>query len=168
MAGVLKVNDGGAAWKNVVPPIPDPVIPNEVAISATQPSDPAVELWVDPNGTWASEYATKPYVDGTWNTATLKSGWVNYGAPWGSATRYRKVGPVVYITGLVANGTVAQGTGVIFTLPAGFRPSPDNLIFSVVGGNAFARLDIQPNGDVVANVGNNNYFSINVSFIADA
>lgn len=143
-------------------------IPNEVVVSSTQPSASYVELWVDPNGTWASEYATKPYVDGSWTTAALKTGWVNYGAPWGTVAGYRKVGPLVVIRGLVGSGTVGQGTGVIFTLPAGYRPSPDNLIFSVVGTNAFARLDIQTNGDVVANTGSNSYFSINVSFIADA
>ena len=138
--------------------------PNEVSIGTVQPTDPATELWVDPNGTWATEFATKPYVDGSgWTNLTMENGWVDYGAPF-SPPRYRKSGPMVTVQGLVKSGTVPA---VVATLPAGCRPG-EQLIFATTSNNAFARMDVLTSGGILANGGTNAYFSICCTFYADA
>lgn len=57
--------------------------------------------------------------DTGWQTLTLNSGWSN---PYGNdVAKYRKIGNVVYLRGLI-NGTSAAGN-VIATLPEGYRPN---------------------------------------------
>ena len=56
--------------------------------------------------------------DTGWLTPSFASPWTNYGSPYANAA-YRRIGKRVYLRGLV-KGTGAT-TGVIFTLPAGFR-----------------------------------------------
>jgi len=138
--------------------------PNEVAISAAQPTDPAVELWLDPAGTWANEFATKAYVDGGgWITPTLLNSWVDYGGTY-AGVGYQKVGRVVYMKGLVTGG--AAGT-VIFNLPAGYRPSSQMLMLTAVNATPPAgRIDVYTNGNLLA--GTAGWVSIDLSFIADA
>lgn len=64
--------------------------------------------------------------DSGWvNPAPLGSGWTEYVDPTYGATRYRKIGKLVQLRGLVVSSSIANP---IFTLPAGFRPSL-NLIF---------------------------------------
>jgi hypothetical protein len=137
---------------------------DEVTISTTQPTAPGVELWIDPNGTWASEFATKAYVDGSgWTTPSLLNSWTNYAGGYNNAG-YRKVGTVVFIRGLVTGG--ALGT-VVFTLPTGHRPS-GRIILATQSNSALGRLDIAADGSVYAQAGTAGWFSIECSFIADA
>jgi hypothetical protein len=139
-------------------------IPDEVKIDTVQPTNPNIELWVDPNGTWATEFATKPYVDGSgWIAPTLLNSWANYGGGF-VAAGYTKVGPAVYIRGTVKTGAIGS---TIFTLPAGYRPSA-TMIFSIVSNSLFGRMDIWPDGQVVSNVGSSTAFSLTASFVADA
>lgn len=57
--------------------------------------------------------------DTGWQTLNLNSGWSN---PYGNdVAKYRKIGNVVYLRGLI-NGTSAAGN-VIATLPEGYRPN---------------------------------------------
>lgn len=72
--------------------------------------------------TLASLYATAIPGAGWTNVAAFATGWTNYqltdateGAP-----RYRKFGDRVELEGMALHGTT--GTGLITTLPAGFRP----------------------------------------------
>lgn len=57
--------------------------------------------------------------DTGWQTLTLNSGWSN---PYGNdVAKYRKIGNVLYLRGLI-NGTAAAGN-TIATLPEGYRPN---------------------------------------------
>ena len=97
-----------------------------------------------------------------WVDVTFQNSWVNYDSTessWAHA-KYRKIGDITYIRGLVKDGT---SPGTIFTLPAGFRP-PVGLLFSVVGNNAFARLDVASSGAVSQVAGSNAFVDLNVQF----
>lgn len=80
--------------------------------------------------------------DSGWIALTLSGSWANYGSPFPTAA-YRKVGSVVYLKGLVRNGTPGTTIG---TLPVGYRPSEQHLFLgadalqfgSMVGGQATA------------------------------
>jgi hypothetical protein len=96
-----------------------------------------------------------------WITPTLVNSWLNYGFGFRTA-RYRKIGDITYIEGLVKLG--ATGT-TIFTLPEGFRP-PENMLWAgITDPNVFARLDVMSDGRVIVYfTGTNLYASINCSF----
>ena len=86
------------------------------------------------------------YADGAafvWQSATLNSGWSNtYGSPYASAQFVKDT------TGLVkVKGTVSGGSGVIFTLPAGYRPT-DTVIFPTWANSALGRLSVNSAGEV--------------------
>lgn len=65
-----------------------------------------------------------------WVAPTLLNGWANFGSGF-RPTAYRRINGEVEI-----RGTVKSGTGVIFNLPAGFRPGADEacITLSNVGG----------------------------------
>lgn len=72
----------------------------------------------------------------------------------------------VHLRGLVKNGSLGSEV-CIATLPAGYRPDYRHIV-AVQSANAIGRLDLDPNGRVVAYSGSNAWFSIdNVSFRAD-
>ena len=73
----------------------------------------------------------------------LLNGWQNYGETYGNALYSMDKLRVVRLSGLVKNGT----SPIIAQLPNGWRPHTD-LIFTVVSGNGFARLDVKANGNV--------------------
>jgi len=75
--------------------------------------------------------------DTGWIAAPLAAGWSNYSAGSYSAAAYRKVGPIVSITGLVKG---PPGTDV-FILPVGFRPAR-NLHFATVQNGSWGILEI--------------------------
>lgn len=103
--------------------------------------------------------------DSGWLTPTFTNSWVNYDPTTWTVAQYRKKSGVVYLEGLIKNGTVGLSA---FTLPAGYRPLK-NLIFAVIDGlNTGQRLDVNSNGTVVPDSGNNGYFSLNCCFIAEA
>lgn len=104
--------------------------------------------------------------DTGWITPSFENGWINYDAAAYQPARYRKVGNIVYISGLVKNGTPNQ---TIFTLPVGFRPLR-NLHFATAAGAAFAILEIKgengsPAGAVHHNTGATSWYSIECSFM---
>jgi hypothetical protein len=88
--------------------------------------------------------------DTAWTAPTLVSGWVNFGAPWETAG-YMRRGGVVYLRGLIRNGTVTTGT-TIFTLPAGFRTNSDTH-FDVSTNGLHGELNVFADGRVTTNVG---------------
>ena len=73
----------------------------------------------------------------------LVYGWQNYGETYGNALYAKDKQRVVRLSGLVKNGA----NPIIAQLPSGFRPATD-LIFTVVSGTGFARLDVKANGNV--------------------
>lgn len=137
-----------------------------------------------PNGGAASAYSRRcnggdPTVAGNWSAwvpfSGTDSGWVapSFINGWGNVddswpVAYRKKDGVVYLRGLMAR---ASGTfpSVGFVLPAEFRPSTaQGQIFPVVSGDAFGRVTVAGNGDVVANLGNNVWFALaSISFPTD-
>lgn len=102
------------------------------------------------------------WADTGWLIPSLQNGWLVYDATYGHAAMYRKIDNIVFMRGLLKNGS-----GVIFNLPAGFRPSL-RMLFSNDNSAGHGRFDVQAAGDVVFISGTNGYFSIACSFVADA
>ena len=98
-----------------------------------------------------------------WANVTFQNGWTNQAAPY-QTCQYRKVGDIVYLRGMMINGTA--GT-VAFTLPAGFRP-PLTIEIPTIGGTAAVnRMSIDSVGQCIA-YGNPNFsiggqFSVSVT-----
>jgi len=101
--------------------------------------------------------------DSGWLQAALINGFTNYGSNFQIA-RFRKKNGVVHVEGLIKGG----GPSVpIFVLPPGFWPE-NKLIFSSIGNNSLARINIDANGEVVAIVHHSQWISLSgISFIAD-
>ncbi len=107
-----------------------------------------------------------------WAVPQLQSSWQNYGGTAYSSGQYDTVGFTRTSAGLVAlKGLVKSGSSYpssIFTLPAGFRPS-EQQIYAVIAGSDSApgRVDVFPDGTVALATGSNGYVSLDsVRFIA--
>ncbi len=99
--------------------------------------------------------------DTGWATPPGGYGWSNYGS--GQMTvAYRKDGlGIVHLRGLITGGT-----GTMFNLPAGYRPSAI-VLFAVDATGAFGDLRVHPNGDVDLDTGTGTYVSLDgVTFYA--
>lgn len=105
----------------------------------------------------------------------FQNGWVNYDTTAGYNTTgfYKDSNGRVHLKGLLGSGTVStSATGIIFTLPAGYRPAKkeiqqpysQNSAGAVVG----ARVNIEPDGNVYAMIGNNFHFSLDGIFFRAA
>ena len=101
-----------------------------------------------------------------WLTPALGASWVNFDVVDETPIRYRKDPTgIVLVQGVIKDGTVTSGT-VLFTLPAGYRPS-HGLHLPMVSNNAFASVKVQPDGGVVIRSGWNAAFaSLNLAFPA--
>lgn len=105
------------------------------------------------------------------------SGWSSYQSGWGAAGYTKTPDGVVVLTGLIKNSsgaTKAQGN-VIFTLPAGYRPSINKRFAVVYGGGGAsiaAYLDIVANGTAYISSNSitlNEWVSVSgVTFLAEA
>ena len=93
----------------------------------------------------------------------FENNWVNFGAAHNTAAFYKDACGIVHIKGLVKDGTIGQ---TIFTLPVGYRPRGSEVVSSLSNA-AIGRLDITSDGTVVAVAGNNAYFTIHYSFVAE-
>lgn len=82
-----------------------------------------------------------------WTTPTLAGSWSNYGGAF-SLPGYRRIGDVVYLRGLVARSGSPSANDVIFTLPAGFRPTGTVMFPAWAGVNTVSRVDINNAGQV--------------------
>ncbi|OZS77447.1 hypothetical protein CF394_11235 [Tetzosporium hominis] len=81
---------------------------------------------------------------------TLMSGWLNFSStsePWQRAGFYKDLSGVVHLTGLIKDGTTANGT-VLGTLPVGYRPAKQE-VFTVATSSGTARIDVYPNGQII-------------------
>lgn len=109
--------------------------------------------------------------DYDWSIGTLVNSWVAYDTPPGYSpgfvtARYRRWGQYVVLAGLVKSGT-----GTIFTLPVGYRPSVP-VGYSVVAGSGSALVTVSAAGVVAvaayANTGSNAFVSLDsVKFLRD-
>lgn len=103
--------------------------------------------------------------DDDWIAPTLLNGWVRFDVNNPNAG-YRLKNGIVYIQGLIKSGTTTSGT-VLFTLPEGYRPLLPLIKPTVVSGNVFGSMTIEEDGDVTFRSGNNAWFSLQCSFIAE-
>jgi hypothetical protein len=100
--------------------------------------------------------STHPVTDQESVTApTLAGTWANYGLSYTSAGYWRDTSGVVHIQGMVKSG----GAALIFTLPAGYRPSATyRQVVDTSGGGGV--LEITSSGAVNMASGNNAYFCL--------
>lgn len=117
---------------------------------------------------WSLQTGFYPTGSVTWIAPTLQNGWVNYGGSWKTAGYTKSSDGMVTLTGLIKSGTTSNGT-VIATLPSGYRPSEIIICDANTNPNAFARVDINPSGTIVANGSvTNPYLSLaGCEFMAD-
>ena len=96
-----------------------------------------------PSSTWQ-----KVVADSGWQTATLSSSFQVYNNTAGYAPKYRRIGEVVYVTGVVSTTTEITNGAVIFTLPSGYRPSAYSAF--ICQGSSANRwlLNVGTNGEV--------------------
>lgn len=106
--------------------------------------------------------------DGAWITPTLLNSWVSFdnGAVY-EIPQYTKAGRFVVLKGLMKSGT-----GIAFTLPAGYRPlKRRQFITANAAGARTSFIEVSANGDVnVAAFGtgaSNAGVSIEFSFVAE-
>ena len=101
-----------------------------------------------------------------WTALPLSNLWVPY--PGFSTPLYKKENGIVYIKGLVKDGTITLNT-TIATLPVGHRPSETMVLATVQGGNTFARIDITNTGLIrTGAVTSNSFLSLDgISFPAE-
>lgn len=93
---------------------------------------------------------------------TLQGAWVSFGSGYAPARYYRGVGQRVTIEGLIKSGA----DGLIFNLPAGYRPSADLLFLSYKNGGSVA-ISVKANGDVSLTNSSPDFSSLSgVSFYA--
>ena len=92
------------------------------------------------------------YSDTNWHVLgdsgepTLQNSWVNYDTATYPPARFRKFNDIVYLEGLIKNGTATSGT-VIFTLPVGYRTAFQQH-FVVASGGVEGTLRVHPNGEL--------------------
>lgn len=94
--------------------------------------------------------------DAGWTAPTLTGSWVNYGGAH-LAAGYKRVGDFVYV-----RGTLKDGTGTAFTLPAGYRPSA--VVTFGSWSSVHAGILIDAGGAVSQLGGSNTEFSLNCFF----
>lgn len=105
----------------------------------------------------------------------FQNGWVNYDTTHPVAAFRKLPDGTVQVEGLVAGGTVSNGstTATIFTLPGGYRPRPAGRSadgarhFGVVSNGAWGMCHVFPDGPVIASIGSNVWFDLSsIRFIA--
>jgi prepilin-type N-terminal cleavage/methylation domain-containing protein len=106
------------------------------------------------NSAGASGYGTSTVTVPLWTSFTLQNGWVDYSPPYASAAYTKTTGGVIMLKGLVKSGS-----GVIATLPPGYRPSL-LIMFENSTNSAGGRVDIYPDGRVNMAVGSNAWYSL--------
>lgn len=80
-----------------------------------------------------------------WIAVTFQNSWVNYASGFQTAAYMKDSLGFVHLRGLIKSGTIPAAA---FTLPAGYRPSTANLLFSVLSNSAAGRVDINTSGTV--------------------
>lgn len=82
-----------------------------------------------------------------WKNPTFQNGWVNYGAGYHFGQYYKDTDGFVHLRGLINSGTFASS--VIFNLPVGYRPN-SRVLRATIASDALARVDVLPDGNVLA------------------
>jgi hypothetical protein len=98
-----------------------------------------------------------PNVVGAADQPAFQGAWTNFDtATFHGARFWKDPMGIVHLEGLVKSGAVPS---TIFILPAGYRPSNGHL-FMVNSNGAVGRVDVASTGNVVAQAGNNAWFSL--------
>lgn len=87
---------------------------------------------------------------------TFLNSWSNLGGPHQTAAYWKDSDGVVHLAGAIQSGVVPSAA---FVLPAGFRPSAQQ-IFACVSNDALGRIDIKAAGDVEVTSGSNVFVSL--------
>lgn len=96
---------------------------------------------------------------GVWTNLALTSPWASFDAAIWSPLAYMKQAGIVYLRGLIKTGT----TGLIATLPAGFRPAWPVMAVGRAGGASTTRIDVETDGEIRAqDNGSNNSTSLSL------
>lgn len=83
---------------------------------------------------------------------TLLNSWVNFDVSLTNPVGYYKdAGGIVHLRGFIKSGTVGSP---IFTLPAGYRPTREE-VFACSSNDSFGRVDVTPAGSVTLIIGSN-------------
>jgi hypothetical protein len=99
---------------------------------------------------------------------TLQNGFSNYNAGFASPGYYKDKMGRVHLRGLL-NTPASPNGQLMFTLPAGYRPTTGAVVMMTLSNNTIARVDIQANGNVLCNTGaGSSWISLdNISFKAE-
>jgi hypothetical protein len=109
-----------------------------------------------------TDYLSAP-VD--WVTVTYLNSWVTYNATYHPIQYYKDALGFVHLRGMCKSGT----SGIIATLPAGFRPGKFEIF--EISTNSFAAgcVEIQTDGDIQAVTYSNTWVSLSgITFKAEA
>jgi len=87
----------------------------------------------------------------------FQNGWVNYGGGFATAAFRKNALGWMHLKGMIKSGTIGSAA---FVLPVGYR-SPTHIYFACVSNGAFGDALILTSGNVIPQVGNNTWFSLN-------
>lgn len=105
------------------------------------------------NGYWSLQAMFHPTTAGSWTTLPSPSaGWIRYNTAYNPAQYRKNSDGIVSLRGLIKSGTATSGT-VIYTLPAGYRPSTNIICSQVTYPDDFGRVDVSSTGQVIVREG---------------
>lgn len=123
---------------------------NDASSNTFPAGDPAILKSVIQPGWELKGDGTVTLPDTGWQSVTYLNSWSDYSTTWAGARYRRDAMGYVHLSGMVKGTTINT---VCFQLPAGFRPGPSptsGLLFGThANGSVSARIDVQPDGDVL-------------------
>ncbi len=129
------------AWANTVT-LPNTFTAGTTARAAEVNANfAAVKTAVDDNNARITVLETAP----TFIAPTFLAGWANVGTPWGTAGYTKDAMGFVHLKGLIKQ---TGGTGNIFALPAGYRPSANLQFPARCGNDTMCGVIVNSNGNV--------------------
>lgn len=93
---------------------------------------------------WVKGKAGGDYIPEVWTNVTFQNGWTNWGGPYATVQYRLDANGWVNLQGVAAPGTTTTGT-VVFTLPAGYRPSAIHQFHPYGAANYL--FEVQPDGE---------------------
>jgi hypothetical protein len=135
--------------------IQGPTGPSGVAVQAAAPSSSSYQVWVDPDEPDPDPLTAEAvHLLNTAGEPALATNWALYAAGWQAPGFYKDNQSRVFLQGMIKKTIAVVNGEVLFTLPVGYRPLGQSL-FVVYSNSAAARIDVMPNGQVVASTGVN-------------
>jgi len=134
-------------------------------------------LGIDPNLGIVAKTSTNGYLSlntmyhptgySGWQPMTLLAGWQADTNGFSTPGYTKGSDNIVRMKGLIRNGTTTNGT-VVFTLPAGYRPSQRTLTTATCNPNVWCRMDVLTNGNVELYLTNSGWTSLDaITFLAE-